>query len=585
MSQGKTMGRRTILVMAAALTVGVGVAWAMFANEPGHVRVLDVILVLLVGWSFVAAGLLAWELRPESRIGLAMVVTGFLRLVAGLAQSQNVSLFAIGHALEVGYLAGVIYVVLAFPSGRLENSLHRWLFALAIVAVGPLDVARLAVGGHDPQSCVGCPATLVIEVVDSPGAVAAVEIALFGLGAFVAASAFAVLLLRWHRASPRLRFAIAPVLWVGAASFVAILLMVVNHVLEEPTGDVPHVLLDILTACVAFAFLLGLGRTQLARSAVADLVVELGNTPGPGELRDALARALHDPSLAIAYWLPDSQRYVDADGHPVQLPDGDDRRAVTMARRDDRAIAALVHDPALRQEQQLVESVCAAAALAMENEQLQADLKARLEELSASRTRIMEAALAERRRIERDLHDGSQQRLVSVAMTLGLVDSKLGSDLDGAHTFLREARTGLTEALEDLRELSSGIHPAILTERGLGPALDELAARGRQPVDLVLSLPDRLPEQVETAAYFVVSEALANVAKHAPAADVRVLGHLVDGRLDIQVADDGAGGADPSRGSGLRGLRDRVEALGGCFTLTSPPGAGTVVKVEIPCAS
>lgn len=580
------MGRRTIVVTAAALTVGVGVAWSMFANQLGDVRVLDVILVLVVGWSFIAAGLLAWELRPDNRIGPAMVVTGFLRLVAGFAGSQDVVLFAGGHALEVAYLAGVIYVVLAFPSGRLETRLHRWLFGLAIVAVGPLDVARLLFGGHDPRDCVGCPSPLVIEVVDSPGIVAGVEAALFGLGGFVAASAFVVLLRRWHRASPRLRFAIAPVLWVGAASFVAVFLMVTNHVFEEPAGDAPHVLLDILTASVAFAFLLGLGRTRLARSAVADLVVELGNTPGPGELRAALARALRDPSLGIAYWLPDTQRYVEADGHPVALPGpGDEERSVTMVRREDRTIAALVHDPALREDQQLVESVCAAAGLAMENERLQAQLRARLEELSASRTRIVEAAQAERRRIERDLHDGSQQRLVSVAMTLGLVDSKLGSDPDGAHTFLREARTGLSGALEDLRELSRGIYPGILTERGLAPALEELAARACQPVEVDVSVPGRLPDQVETAAYFVVSEALTNAAKHAPATDVRVLARLRDGQLVIRVEDDGAGGADASGGTGLRGLRDRVEALGGRFRFASPPGSGTVVEVEIPCAS
>jgi len=289
------MGRRTIIVTAAALALGVGVAWSTFANERGEARVLDVMLVLVVGWSFIAAGLLAWELRPENRIGLAMAVTGFLRLAAGFAQSEDLFLFAGGHALEVAYLAGVIYVVLAFPGGRLETSLHRWLFALAIFAVGPLDVARLVFGGHDAEGCVGCPSTLVIEVVSAPSMVGTLEIALFGLGALVAASAFAVLLRRWHRATPRLRLAIAPVLWAGAASFVAVFLMVTNHFLEEPTGDAPHVLLDIVTASVAFAFLVGLGRTRLARSAVADLVVELGNTPGPGELRAALARALRDP--------------------------------------------------------------------------------------------------------------------------------------------------------------------------------------------------------------------------------------------------------------------------------------------------
>jgi len=578
------MGRRTIVVAAAALAAGVGVAWLMYANQFREGRLLDAILVLIVAWSFIAAGLVAWHLRPENHIGLAMVVTGFLRLAAGLAQSQDLVLFASGHALEVAYLAGVIYVVLAFPRGRLETTFQRWLFGLAIFAVGPLDMARLVFGGHNPQNCDGCPTTLLIEAVDSPRIAASLEVALLVLGAFVAVLALAVLVRRWHGASPRLRFAIAPVLWVGAASFVAVFLMVTNHLLEEPTGGAPHVLLDIVTASIAFAFLIGLGRTRLARSAVAELVIELGNTPGPGELRAALARALRDPSLDIVYWLPDGGRYVDADGRPVVLPDEDGERAVTIVRREAHTIAALLHDPALREDEQLVESVCAAAGLAMENERLQAELRAQLDELSASRTRIVEAAQAERRRIERDLHDGSQQRLVSVAMTLGLADSKLASDPIDAQTFLREARTGLSKALEDLRDLSSGIYPGILTERGLAPALDDLAARCRLPVELSVSLPERPPDRVETAAYFFVSEVLTNAAKHAPTSTVRIRVELVDGQVTIQVRDDGAGGADPGRGSGLRGLRDRVEALGGRFLLRSPPGAGTIVEAEIPCA-
>ncbi|HEX5995745.1 MAG TPA: sensor histidine kinase, partial [Jiangellales bacterium] len=472
---------------------------------------------------------------------------------------------------------------LAFPRGRLDTTLHRWLFGLAIFAVGPLSVARLMVGGHDPQSCVGCPTTWLFEVVDSPSLTAAVEMAQLILGALVAVAALVVLLRRWRDASPRLRFAIAPVLWVGAACFVAVFLMVTNHFFDEPTGELPHVLLDIVAASIAFAFLAGLGRTRLARSAVADLVIELGNTPGPGALRAALARALRDPSLDIVYWLPDSERYVDGAGRPIELPVESDVRSVTIVRREDHTIAALLHDPALHDDEQLVQSACAAAGLAMENERLQAELRARLDELTASRTRIVEAAQAERRRIERDLHDGSQQRLVSVAMTLGLADSKLASDPTNAQSFLREARTGLSQALEDLRELSSGIYPGILTERGLGPALQDLAARCPLPVELAVSLPHRPPDRVETAAYFLVSEALTNAAKHAPTSNVHVRVGQAAGHMTIQVRDDGAGGADPRRGSGLSGLRDRVEALGGRFTLASPPGAGTVLEAVIPC--
>lgn len=576
------MGRRTMVVAFAALAAGVGVAWLIFANERLDASGIEVALILLIGWSFVAAGLVAWQLRPGNHIGPAMVITGFLRFTAALAQSQEQVLFSSGHALEVAYLAGVIYVVLAFPKGRLETSLHRWLFGLTVFAVGPLDVARLLVGGHDPSACVGCPPTLLIEVANWPELANWLALSLYGLGAVLAMAALGVLLRRWRRATPRLRVAIAPVLWVGAGAFLAVLLMVANHFFDEPAGNAPHVLLDLVTASIAFAFLIGLGRARLARSAVADLVVELGNTPGPGELRDALARTLRDPSLTVAYWLPDG-RFVDAAGHPVVLPEQGPAHTVTVVERDDHPIAALVHDPALREEEQLIESVCAAAGLALENERLQADLRARLEDLTVSRMRIVEATQEERRRIERDLHDGAQQRLVSVAMTLGLVDPKIAADPQNAQAILRQARTGLSKALEELRELSHGIYPGILAERGLAPALEELAGATFLPVNLEVSLPDRLPERVETAGYFFVSEALTNAVKHAGASAVCVSVDRVDGRVVLRVADDGAGGADLTRGSGLRGLRDRIEALGGRFSLLSPPGKGTVVTAEIPC--
>lgn len=583
------MGRRSLVLAVAALAAGVGLAWIMVANDVRHASGLEVALVLVIGWSFVAAGLVVWHLQPENRIGPVMVLTGFLRFAAALFASQDPLLFTIGHVFEAAYLAGVVYVILSFPGGRLETSPQRLLFGAAVLAVGPLDLMRLMVGGHDPQDCIGCPRTVLVEVIDSPGTAQALQLTVYGLGAVVAVSSIAILLRRWRRATPRLRFAIAPVLWVGAAAFVGLFLWVGhgvwtgNAAIGDPHAEGPNVAFGLVIASVAFAFLIGLERTRLARSAVAGLVVELGTTPGPGELRSALARALRDPSLAIAYWLPEAERYVDAEGRAIDLADGGEGRSVTMVQRDGRRIAALLHDPALRDDHQLVESVCAAAALALENEQLQADLRARLDELSASRTRVVEAAQAERRRIERDLHDGTQQQLVSVAMTLGLVEAKLAADPEAAQRSLHEARASLSSALEDLRELSHGIYPGTLTERGLAAALRDLATRAHLPVELTVSLPARLPDRVETAAYLLVSEALTNVAKYAHATSVEVGVECVDGELVVRIEDDGTGGANPNRGSGLRGLRDRVEALGGHFAFTSPLGEGTVVEAEIPC--
>ena len=564
---------RTSLALAAFAS---GVSVVLVVAYEGSQSTLDAILGVAIGWSFVASGLVAWARRPENAIGRVMVLAGFLRLGAEFCGgSDQPVLFPIGHLLHAGFWIAVAYVLLAFPSGRLDSALSRWILVGAALLLA-LRLGWVLVGGEESKNA--------LAITNSPDGVDAVERAESGLGLVLLVSVIVVLARRWGRASPRLRVAIAPVLWAGAAGFGLLLLTLVDESLGGPLGTLPLVLFDLVLAGVAVGVLVGLLRARLARSAVAELVGELGQTAAPGDLRNALARALRDPSLALAYWLPGSGRYVDVDGRPFELPAPGGPRAVSVAERDGRRIAALVHDPALGDEPELVQSVCAAAALALENERLQAELRARLDDLNASRARIVEAADEERRRIERNLHDGTQQRLVSISMALGLAAAKLESDPAAAGAVVGEARQGLSAALEELRELSHGIHPAILTERGLAAALDELALHAAGPVELAVAGNSRLPEQVEAAAYYVVAEALANVAKYAHATTTKVRVQPVDGKVVVEVADDGIGGADASRGSGLRGLSDRVEALGGRLWLSSPPAQGTIVRAEIPCA-
>ena len=243
-------------------------------------------------------------------------------------------------------------------------------------------------------------------------------------------------------------------------------------------------------------------------------------------------------------------------------------------------VAAIVHDPALLEEPELVRAAGAAAALALRNERLDAELRARYEDLRASQARLVAAGDEARRRIERDLHDGAQQRLVSLALMLRMAARRHPDDPD-----LVRAGEELKHALQELRELARGIHPAVLTERGLEAAVAGLASRSHVPVTVTAELDGRLEPAVETAAYFVISEALTNVSKYADATSAEVSVRQANGHVVIDVRDDGNGGADPSAGSGLRGIADRVSALDGLLEVSSPPGEGTVVRAELPTSA
>jgi signal transduction histidine kinase len=251
--------------------------------------------------------------------------------------------------------------------------------------------------------------------------------------------------------------------------------------------------------------------------------------------------------------------------------------------REGRHVAALLHDRTLGDERQLLEAVGAAAGMSLENARLQAELRARVEELSGSRARVIEAGQRERQRLERNLHDGAQQRLIALSLRLSMLEKRLPAEPTLKHE-LDTARHEIALSLEELRDVARGIHPAVLSGHGLTVAVESLAARAPLPVQLTLKVPGRLPERVEVAAYYVVSESLANVAKHARAARATVSLERQRETLVVEVVDDGVGGADTERGSGLRGLADRVEALEGRLRVWTPHGGGTRVKAEIPCA-
>jgi signal transduction histidine kinase len=329
------------------------------------------------------------------------------------------------------------------------------------------------------------------------------------------------------------------------------------------------------------AFLAGLLDARLAKGGVGELMVRLRADPTP-DLGELLAQALRDPTLSLIYWLPQYGSWADQDGNPATLPEPDGGRRATIVKQNGEQIAALVYDATLGEEPELVEAVSAAAGIALENGRLEAELRARLQDLHGSRTRAIEAQQNERRRLERNLHDGAQQRLVALALELGLLAEQAESD-PATQTRLKRARSELAQSLDELRDIARGLHPAVVSGHGLAVALESLVAVMPFEVQLTTDGLPRLPEQVEVAAYYVVSESLTNAAKHALASQVSVHVDMTDNSLIVEVVDNGIGGADSERGTGLRGLADRVEALNGRLRIWSADGHGTRVRAELPC--
>jgi signal transduction histidine kinase len=528
---------------------------------------------------YVLAGTIAWWRRPESRFGPLMIAVGFAFALLSLTWSNAPVPFSIGIAVDLLPAALYLHVFLAFPSGRVVRPFERALVAAAYFTAVGVQFVGLALGGFGPDNA--------FAILSEPDAAATLlKVQLVALSAFALTGIVAV----WRRPARRpLRGSVALLVDAFALGLVMIAFLYLSAAFGGlVTGQLAFETIRRTTFFVIglapLAFLFGLLHARLARSAVAELLVELRRKPDARGVRDALAHALRDPSLTLAYWLPQFEGWADVDGRPVALAELEAGRASTVLESDGRYVAALIHDPSLENEPELLDAVAAAAAIALENTRLNVELRARLDELQGSRARIVEAGDAERRRLERNLHDGAQQRLVAVALQLRLLQNRIRGDPEEAELLATAASAELANSLNELRELARGLHPAVL-EHGLNAALMALATRSPVPTTITYEAPERLPEPVELAAYFVASEALTNVAKYAnaTAATVRVSGDAQT--LAIEIADDGVGGADDGLGSGLRGLADRVEALDGMLRVVSPAGAGTTVTAELPCAS
>ena len=817
--------------LAAAIALGAllygGALYLVVTADLGEPRAL-IAMVTVAGLIFTVTGVIAAIRAPDNRTGAQMLAVGLLWSLGALQLASHSVLFTLGYVLGGIAFVAFAHLILSYPGGRLRPG-DEWIVwaVLALVTLGPLLVSFV-----DPtpvRGCSDCPESAFL-VSDRPALAQTANIALALGAAALSAFVFLRLVRRYQEATPPLRRVIGPVYLFTLVALVGLVVSSLVGTIDAEAGYAIEFAALASLALMPVAFLVGILRTRLARAGIADLAIALGDGV---PLRDALATALGDPSLDLAYWSPQRQAWVDEEGQTLAEPIARGARAATFVEQGGKRVAALLHDRSLADQRALVDAVAATASLAFEKERLQAELRAQYRfletiintapsllsvvdtegrirnfnravevasgledrakiegryfweifidpdereamiqrfrdaspgfppseyenvfrnargherviawqtaplvdqngdvvrviaggiditdrkrrevelqrqwdfastvantipsfivvtdhdavvvadganrafvetfgrsveeleggsflglvapedefqarmaiagaangvpqleresrwltcdgdeltvawtatpivdqsgaprvlisgaditerkrqeaEIKASRSRIVAATDAARRRLERNLHDGAQQRLAALSLSLRLAEAKLETDVDQAAEILVSARTELAEALDELRELARGLHPNVLTDRGLGPALEALVARSPIPVEVHVP-GDRFLPAIEAAAYYVAAEALANVAKyaHATFAEVRVVEDPEEGQILVEVTDDGVGGADPARGSGLEGLEDRIEALDGTFGVESPPGGGTRVRATIPAA-
>lgn len=561
------LGLVLVLVLTALLPI---------AGPLGLVLVLFPINVLI----YLGAGLLAWYHRPSNRMGALILLTGMWVFLGGAGNSDVAVLIWLGTIAGSMPLAGFVHLLLAFPAGRVRGGIPR---ATVAVAYGTSLVLE-------------APSYLFVPDPDLPGPALADAPELAGLagvaqelvGFMVLMSTLVVLARRLRQSSAAERRVLVPLYAYGIAAVVVLLFA--SRILRPIFGWAPTDIaaLQLLMLCgVPIAFALGALRGGIARTGeLEELGVWLGEAGHTKRaIGAALARTLGDPTLEVWFWVPDRKGYVDTDGVEVTPARRHASRGLEPVDLDERRIGAISYDLALTAEPELVRTAGRVVAIALDRERLIAELLASHRALQASRERLVEVADRERRRIAQNLHDGLQVQLVLLALEAQQIANS-GGNGDAVHDRATELRKGIDAAAASLREVVHAVMPAALTQRGLSAAAEDLVDRMPMPTTLVLEVIDGdCSPIIESTAYFVVAEALANAMKHSRAGALAVeLGREGD-VLHVEVRDNGDGGARPGRGSGLTGMVERVEALGGTVHIVSPPGSGTTVRAEIPCVS
>ncbi|MEV8436127.1 ATP-binding protein [Actinosynnema sp. NPDC051121] len=550
-------GRRWL----AGITAVAVFAWTMTVSWPaGSSSWWQEFPPRVVGLVVVVAGLIVWVRLPSPRLG-ALVILGAVVYYLQYLRSADGVVFAIGFCLAYAWMGVAAHVLMAWPTGRLTDRVSRvYVVASYVISIGT-QVARYFVDRPTPPWGIGIPKPVTFW-------------GTFGstLGAVMGVGAIGVVLWRWSRTAKVRRRPAGPV-WIGIlAAGTFKIAEAVATVLPTPFVVKTTLAWLFTIAVILMVPLLYLVRwvlRKLAPEVLVNLLVDIKRDytafADPATLQHALSKGLADPTLTIKYTL-DNGELVDIHGLPVSTGDG----ATTEVRRQDRLIAVVEHDPALDAHPKVMDAAVAAVGLAIDNARLYATLQAQLEQLRASRRQLARTAADERQRIQRDLHDETQARFFRILMLLDAAEHERPS------ATVRQAHTELTEAIRVMRRLTQGIYPTVLRDHGLTAAVENLADRAALPVAFAVSA-HRWPADVEITAYFLISEALANVYKHARATEAGVRVGAGPGHLGIEITDNGRGGAH-----GLKGLRARAEAVNGRLTFVSEPGQGTTVRAVIP---
>jgi signal transduction histidine kinase len=582
------------LALAGALVCVGAVAMATVSASSDAAFGRGLLQLLIVGGP-IAVGLYALRAPVNKSFGIALLGIGFAWSLTALAESTLSVPHTIGRLATWLTFPCVVYLLLAFPHGRIERGLDRAVFfgvvgVLLVLFFGTAPLVQAFPPKTLWSTCTNdCPANALFVLDRQPAALTDLILVREWLIELLWLGVFASMLRRWRRASPLQRQTMEPAFIAGTVLGLAHWAHITARQLDAPV-DTVIALSSVWTFCivaVCAAFLFGLMRRRmLFAGALARLSVALRATDDRAGTRDALATALSDSTMQLLFRAPGQGDWHDARGHaitaPQELAAG---RAITFIDTDGGGEdVALIHDVALLDDRELLDGAGGVVLAGWRHERLTADLGRALSDLEDSRRRIAEAADVERARIERDLHDGAQQRLVALRIRLGLAEDLLATDPAAGVRELHELGFEADRALDELRSLAHGVYPPLLTDRGLPDALRAVAAEAPMRVDVVTTAVTRHPIEIESAVYFTCVEALQNAVKHAAdATGVRIRMRQAGKTLRFEVRDDGPGFTiDEHGGRGLRNMHDRIEAIGGDLVIAPKPGVGTSISGSVP---